>query len=126
MFSRLAKYCVLVFLALSIGGQWALLQSVAWMGMMIDYSRDGSIAGAVCKTFDGKHPCPLCKAIAAGKKSEQKKAVSSPAQKLEFALLDEDNAPILTARFPLFLRADLRADSTSRTPPTPPPRFLFV
>ena len=39
------------------GGHWAMLQSVAWAGMVKDFSRTGTIAEAVTKTFDGKHPC---------------------------------------------------------------------
>ncbi len=122
MFSRTAKFCVLMLMVVSIGGPWPVLQSVAWMGMLIDYSREGSVTVAVAKTFDGQHPCPLCKAIAAGKKSETKKEFSQKLQKLEFPLFCESFAiaePVLAQQF---FQTDDSWNSTSDTPPTPPPR----
>jgi hypothetical protein len=91
--------------------------------MLIDYSRDASVKEAVFKTFDGKHPCPLCQAIDAGKKSEQKKD-SSPLQKLEFPLSAEMWVWSVPASFPspAFLTPFLK-DARSE-PPTPPPRLL--
>ena len=38
--------------------------------MLTQNLRTGSLEDAVTKTFDGQHPCCLCKQIAAGKKSE--------------------------------------------------------
>jgi len=59
-------------LFLSAGGHLALLQGVAWATMIRDYSRTASVTVAVEKTFDGKHPCPLCKKITAQRAAEQK------------------------------------------------------
>ncbi len=39
------------------------LQVVAWTGMIISYSKDRTLADAVSMTFDGEHPCPMCKSI---------------------------------------------------------------
>ena len=50
-------------LCAAVGLHWAALQSIAWAGMLLDYSRSGSVASAFEKTFDGQHPCPLCNAI---------------------------------------------------------------
>ena len=57
-------------LFLSAGGHWAMLQGVAWATMVHDFSRNGSLTQAVEKTFDGKHPCAMCKKIAKAKHSE--------------------------------------------------------
>ncbi|MCE9542852.1 MAG: hypothetical protein K8R38_04950 [Verrucomicrobia bacterium] len=57
-------------LFLIAGGHWAMLQSVAWAGMVKDFSRSGTIVEAVSKTLDGKHPCSMCKKIAKAKSSE--------------------------------------------------------
>jgi hypothetical protein len=66
-------FCSLAFLPL-LGGHWSVLQVGAWAGMVVTYShRVGLIAG-LSQTFDGGHPCPICKAIQKGKKEEQKKA----------------------------------------------------
>jgi len=109
---------------ISIGGQWTLLQTVAWMGMLVDYSRDNSVKEAICKTFDGKHPCCLCKAITAGKKTEQKKNLSFKQQKLEFPPLNAAWEIAVSVRFPLILCIDLSSESFFLKPPTPPPRSL--
>jgi hypothetical protein len=56
-----------------LGGHWAVLQTTAWVGMIVQYSqRDGFTAG-LAQTFDGEHPCSVCNAIKDGKKQEEKK-----------------------------------------------------
>jgi len=56
----------------SIGLQWSLLQSMAWVGMIVDYSCNASIGKALETTFDGQHPCCLCKMIQKGRDAEKK------------------------------------------------------
>ena len=68
-------------LFLSAGGHLALLQGVAWATMIRDYSRTASVTAAVEKTFDGKHPCPLCKKIAAQRSHDEKAPVTVKAEK---------------------------------------------
>jgi len=64
VFVRLPKICLVVALACSVGLHWAVFQSIAWLGMLASYSQELPIAQAVARTFDGKHPCSLCKEIA--------------------------------------------------------------
>ena len=78
MLARFGKFIVVVALVTTTGLHWAMLQSVAWTTMLADNLRTQSLTEAVTHTFDGKHPCCLCKAIAAGKKSEQKKEFTAP------------------------------------------------
>jgi hypothetical protein len=66
-------FCSLAFLQL-LGGHWAVLQMGAWADMLLRYSHDAGLIAGISQTFDGGHPCPICKAIQAGKKQEQKKA----------------------------------------------------
>lgn len=68
-------------LFLSAGGHLALLQGVAWATMIKDFSRSGSVTTAVQKTFDGKHPCALCKKISAERSHEEKAPVTVKAEK---------------------------------------------
>lgn len=70
---RLQKWLVVAALVLSIGGHWAFLQSVAWVEMAVNYSKDGSFSQALQKTFDGHHLCKLCKMIRAAKKADSSK-----------------------------------------------------
>ncbi len=58
------------------GGQHALVQSYAWISMIIQYSKDDGLAKGVKDTFSGERPCPLCKKIDAVKKDEAKQPLS--------------------------------------------------
>ncbi len=76
----------LVFAALALfsiaGGQWAVLQTVAWAGMLHDYTqRSGSFTAAVEQTFDGEHPCELCREIAFAKAKERQERPAAPGVK---------------------------------------------
>jgi len=71
--SRLSQILVVAALVVSIGLHWAVLQSVAWVGMAVAYSVEkGSLSEGLSDTFDGDHPCPLCKAVKQGQDSESK------------------------------------------------------
>lgn len=72
---RLSRLLVTLMLCVSIGLHWALLQTVAWVSMLADFTgKTGSIAEAASMTFDGEHACPLCRAIAEGKAREEGKS----------------------------------------------------
>jgi hypothetical protein len=58
--ARLCKLAVVSALVVTLGAHWALLQTVAWVGMIITYSQETTLAEAVEMTFDGEHPCRLC------------------------------------------------------------------
>lgn len=60
----------LAFFALG-GGHLAVLQLVAWTGMMIEYSERAGLAQGISQTFDGKHPCRLCCKIEQARKQEK-------------------------------------------------------
>jgi hypothetical protein len=66
-------FAFLAFFLLA-GGHWAILQTGAWMGMIVAYSKDGDVSTAISKAFDGKHPCVVCCAVQDGRKQEEKKA----------------------------------------------------
>ena len=66
-------FCSLALLQI-LGGHWAFLQTGAWIGMVVQYSQEVGLKTALGQTFDGEHPCSVCKAIQDGKKQEQKKA----------------------------------------------------
>ena len=63
-------------LFLVAGGHWAMLQSVAWATMVKDFSKTGSLTEAVGKTFDGKHPCAMCKKLTNARASEERAPVT--------------------------------------------------
>jgi hypothetical protein len=119
---RLAKFILVLALTCSIGLHWAFFQSLAWTSMLADNLRRDSLAQAVTHTFDGRHPCSLCQAIAAGKKSEKKSESAPHFKALEFPPAPKNFVLTIPARFGFPARADIVAESLSETPPTPPPR----
>lgn len=69
---RVASAAISLALFLVLGGPWVVLQTVAWTKMVIDYSERSSVPEAFSKTFDGNHPCGLCKKITKAKEGERK------------------------------------------------------
>ncbi len=121
---RPVKIVTVLLLVLTLGLHWALLQTVAWTGMLVSYSRDGSLTEAVSKTFDGKHPCCMCKAIESGRKAEQKQSQDkfAPDAKIKCVLPAERGlfyAPLGT-ELPAPLPETFHSFQTE--PHTPPPR----
>jgi len=106
----------------SVGLHWAFLQSFAWSTMLVDNLTTSSFSVAIQRTFDGKHPCALCKAIDAGKKSEKKSEALVSLKKFEG--LNEFVSLVLLppASFPTMEAQDALFETLLRTPPTPPPR----
>jgi len=56
----LMKRLMAVVLILCIQGPAMLLQEVAWVKMLVDYTAERGFARGVMETFDGNHPCELC------------------------------------------------------------------
>jgi hypothetical protein len=122
---KLPRILIALALASSIGLHWAFLQVVAWTGMVISYSQDGTVTEAVVKTFDGKHPCCLCKQIDAGKKSERKTTVSITLKKLELISNSSLISVKAAADFNIVAASFGPPLQLSYQPPTPPPRGLL-
>ena len=83
-----------------------------------------SLSEALTKTFDGNHPCPLCKQIAAAKKSEKKAEFPPMLRKIEFT--HASSQFVFAAPMDFWLQTELCANPNSlpHTPPVPPPRWL--
>jgi hypothetical protein len=126
VFVRLGKIFVIVALIATTGMHWAVLQSVAWTTMLADNLRTRSLSESVLRTFDGKYPCPICKAIAAAKKSEKKSEFTLQTQKLEFPPTKENPVLIAPSSFQLLPPLNFFAESLNQKPLTPPPRGFFV
>lgn len=126
MFVRFGKIFVIVALIAATGAHWALLQSVAWTTMLADNLRTHSLSESVARTFDGKYPCPICKAIAAAKKSGQSREFTLQVTKLEFPPAPENFILVAPSQFQLLPQLNFFAESLNQKPPTPPPRRLFA
>jgi hypothetical protein len=123
---RATGYPLILLAMFSIaGGHWAVLQSMAWTGMLIEYSKGSDLGSAVSKTFGGKAPCKLCKAIEAGK---QKETRVPPTIKQDIKIGKFLAGPAIAAPAPAGKDFDFRAIGNikyagfSPAPPYPVPR----
>jgi hypothetical protein len=126
VFVRLGKIFLVIPLVAMLGAHWALLQTVAWTTMLADNLRTHTLSESVTRTFDDQYPCPICKAIAAGKKSEKQNEFTLQMQKLEFPPVKENPVLIAPSNFQLLPHVNFFAESFIPTPLTPPPRGFFV
>jgi hypothetical protein len=124
MSSRPLRWLPVLLLTFVLGGHWGVLQSIAWMSMMANYSRTAPFEQALARTFDGKHPCPLCRLVANGKKSEERQDKQKLVIKIDFF-----SSSCRDVIYPPPLQfepqhADGMRDRIADSPPIPPPRFL--
>ena len=125
MLRRIARYLVVLALLLSIGGHWVVLQSAAWTGMLIGYAMQGTITEAVGMTFDGRHPCKLCKVVDQGTKSSPKPASNEkePVKKIQlFAEATPEMWVQSYRRSAAPSDAGIIGPVRQWAPPVPPPR----
>jgi hypothetical protein len=126
VFKKLGHVLLIAAMLPTIGAHWFVLQSIAWTTMLADNLRNGSLSEAVDHTFDGQHPCPLCKQIAQGKNCEKKSDFQFSLKRFEFSHTAESF--IFTP--PTFCwsigTVKLSACQLPHAPPTPPPRGFFV
>ena len=132
MLRKAGLLCAALAMFSIAGGHWAVLQSVAWAGMLADYTRaSGSLLTGVEQTFDGEHPCALCREIAVAKGREQPRPESSSpaagqkfkAGKTEGILVENGFQPRLTfGPVRWFEPAFVVPTPRGQAPPVPPPR----
>jgi hypothetical protein len=123
MARRLFQFLVAAALILAVGGHWAVLQSVAWVTMAVEYSQTDSWEVALKKTFSGEKPCKLCLAVKEGKEQEQKQAVLKIETKLDFVCLTPLAFVHPALPFTVLSPSSDVALPRAEAPPVPPPRF---
>jgi hypothetical protein len=82
---RIAHMLLVGAMCVSLGGHLVLVQTLAWGRMLMDHSRSGSLSEAASMTFDGEHPCHLCKVV---KQTREK-------EKREEAVKTKDPSPVV-------------------------------
>jgi hypothetical protein len=60
-----------IALILLMQGPAMLVQEVAWVKMLVSYTQERGLKRGVMETFDGNHPCGLCKKAAEIRQQEQ-------------------------------------------------------
>jgi hypothetical protein len=126
VFTRLGQALLIVAVLAATGTDWFILQSVAWTTMLADNLRTTTFSHALERTFDGKHPCCLCKQIAQGRRSEKRSQFSSPWKKLEFVRNEVGFAILAPTSFRRLRAGDTFAYSLTHAPPLPPPRAALA
>jgi hypothetical protein len=122
--SRASKAIALFAGVHLLGGHWLALQMVAWMGMFAANSQQGDLAGALEKTFDGKHPCPLCAAVEVGQqkeKEQQQKQLVDTVNKVNAVPMVAFVLPQPTETVFFYFETAGSCDFVSIRPPSPPP-----
>lgn len=92
--------------------------------MLVHYASETTLLGAVKMTFDGEHPCPLCKAVQKDREAEGKQPQQSPqaASKLHAVLVNITTLITPSADVFTFLMPRQSAVRRCQAPETPPPR----
>lgn len=119
--SWVAKLFALVAAVQILGGHWMALQSVAWVGMAIDYTKRASLSVLVEKPSDGGYPCHLCETVSKGRSHEQKHESTKLVLKFEAVLGTRLAVPKPAEQFRIFARFVGTPRAVALAPPTPPP-----
>lgn len=121
--TRCLQLIGVTLVCLSLGLHWIVLQSVAWTTMVIERSCSGSLSDALSTTFDGQHPCKLCRVVQEGQSAEDSSGIPVHGLKLEgFAATgvvvpqDPSGGREWVGRLPSPLTG------RAQVPPVPPPR----
>ena len=120
-FHKFLLLCCALYLS---GAHWMVLQATAWTGMLVTRTEQTSFVQAVDSTFSGDAPCPLCSAIKAGKREEQKQETPSLKKTYELKFLALDESFVTEARLStdfVWPSANTFAERRSTAPPTRPP-----
>lgn len=126
MFQRLGLILTILAVFALGGGHWAVLQGIAWTGMLMKYSKEASIVTAVQKTFSGEAPCSMCKTIAEKRSEENHSPITLSQQKLGdiFLVGFETLLPERVWKdFSYPLTASQSLAARSQAPPSPVPIF---
>lgn len=124
MLARFSKAVVVLALAGSIGLHWAFFQSVAWVNMVISYAQGEPLTEALQKTFDGKHPCALCKQLAKTKQSEKKSDLKPMGKGFEFSFAFSKFVFCAPSHYWSVSGGRWLPRAFISSPPVPPPRAI--
>ena len=125
MFRKIGNVLMIVAVLMATGTHWMVLQSIAWTGMLAENLHKSSLQEAIVCTFDGKHPCCLCKRIAKEKESEKKSDLQVEVKKLEFPYSKFEFVFCPPSEFREVREMDEIALQLTHAPPVPPPRPFF-
>ena len=121
LFHRIARFLVLIAAVQILGGHWAVLQSVAWAKMLVEYAQQDPLRVAIVKTFDGEHPCSICHTVSDGRKKEEKREATITVAKIDAVLAPAVDLPRVEVAGSSYSLVRISAVTRADAPPTPPP-----
>jgi hypothetical protein len=122
LFHQAGLLLLVIALLASAGGHWVVLQSVAWTSMLVERSRELTMVEAIKVTFDGSHPCGLCRKIESGSKKEKREEKARSVAKLEL-FYEPMRCPLFPPRGArLSAATHATAPARAQAPRVPPPR----
>ena len=94
--------------------------------MLTENLQRTSVTEAISDTFDGEHPCSMCKAIKQGRAEEEQpdQQPVKPGLKLELGAVPQTAIFTRTQAREWVPSADLQSDSIREGPPKPRPRSV--
>jgi hypothetical protein len=60
---RVVRGLLLISVLVSVGTHTVVLQTVAWTKMAVEFSQRSSLQTSLTDTFDGRHPCSICRSL---------------------------------------------------------------
>lgn len=124
-----SRILLVAALTISVGLHWAVMQSMAWVGMAVTYTvKTGSVVQGLSDTFDGEHACPMCHAVEEGtKKSSPKQDGSVPSKigkdmKLHLAMVSVPSFVFACPAANEWITQSEAGSLRPVTPEPPPPR----
>lgn len=127
LFRKVCRASLIAALCFSIGGHWIALQSLAWASMLVQNSTRAPFSEAILRTFDGQHPCNLCKGIAAAQQSQKKPAqAQASAVKQDFICAARVLPFVHAFQEIIFSRSAHSFSVRALSPPVPPPRVTLA
>ncbi len=126
VFRKLGHVLMIIAVLTATGTHWLAFQSVAWTTMLAENLQKSSLSQAIQRTFDGKHPCCLCKEIAKDKQSEKKSDVQVESKKFDFSHSYSEFVFSAPSQFYEVRPAGDAAICLAEPPLLPPPKELLV
>lgn len=137
LWQRWGLRCVALLLVTLLQGPATFVQELAWAGMLVNYTRAGGVVAGVKETFDGEHPCSLCKKAAEIRRGETEpgKDEKSPAQDLRLRhvwteMMSSHGVALATPKcrilpdVPAGIREWKSDGRGADAPPSPPPEWI--
>jgi len=121
--SRWNQIIAVTLVCASLGFHWLALQSAAWATMLVERSASTSFEEAFQSTFDGHHPCRLCKAVSQGAAEEQPQRGIRCSLQVDPAVAHSQEIRIIPPVVEPLNRVGIQwSSSQSLVPDVPPPR----